>query len=318
MRFLIATRDAYHTFVPYHNFRHVVDVLQAVFYFLLQLGALPFYPPGAKQRKERSGSAETEKSSENVDSNEEKRAAIEAEEREEKQREDLEREELEKLHKESEEAEDSEEATEGEGSTSKEEEGRSPAKKVKLNEKDSTSGPKTNPEVVEDTEAAPDPRPSTKVPKPKSPLTAIIGPFDALSLLIAAVGHDIGHPGVNNAFLISLNTPLAQVYNDRSVLESYHSAAFCQVLRRFWPSVFSWTEMRQLLISSILATDMGLHFGYMKKLSGLQEKLHAEEGTRGWSGRTMQESRALICGLLIKCADISNVVCSLTSLLSLD
>lgn len=65
--------------------------------------------------------------------------------------------------------------------------------------------------------------------------------------------------------------------------------------------------MRQLMISSILATDMGLHFDYMKKLGWLQEKLHENGGTSGWNGRVVQEYRTLACSLLIKCADISNV-----------
>ena len=68
--------------------------------------------------------------------------------------------------------------------------------------------------------------------------------------------------------------------------------------------------MRQLMISSILATDMGLHFDYMKRLGFLQEKLHENGGTDGWNGRLIEEHRTLACGLLIKCADISNVVCS--------
>lgn len=63
------------------------------------------------------------------------------------------------------------------------------------------------------------------------------------------------------------------------------------------------------MISSILATDMGLHFDYMKKLGFLEEKLHENGGTDGWNGRTKEEYRTLACSLLIKCADISNVVC---------
>jgi 3',5'-cyclic-nucleotide phosphodiesterase len=198
--FLVACRSAYNAFVPYHNFRHVVDVLQAVFHFLVQLGRLPQYPH-------------------------------------------------------------------------------------------------------------PDP---AQEPLP-SPVAALVRPFDALTLLITAIGHDVGHPGVNNAFLVTLNAPLAQLYNDRSVLESFHCAAYSQILRRYWPAAFQGVEMRQLMISSILATDMGLHFDYMKKLGWMQEKLHANGGssTDGWNGRLLEEQRALVCSLLIKCADISNVVCCL-------
>ncbi|KAF8847063.1 HD-domain/PDEase-like protein [Acephala macrosclerotiorum] len=193
--FLLASRSAYNAFVPYHNFRHVVDVLQACFHFLVRLQRLPPYPASTN-----------------------------------------------------------------------------------------SSDP------------------------PPSPIAQLIRPFDALTLLITAIGHDVGHPGVNNAFLVTLNAPLAQLYNDRSVLESFHCAAYSQILRRHWPSAFQGVEMRQLMINSILATDMGLHFDYMKKLGWLQDKLHENKGTTdGWNGRLIEEHRTLACSLLIKCADISNV-----------
>ncbi|KAI9166900.1 Phosphodiesterase [Paramyrothecium foliicola] len=193
--YLVACRAAYNSFVPYHNFRHVVDVLQATFNFLLHIGALPSYP-------------------------------------------------------------------------------------------------------LEESEPPPGVR---------SPIATLLNPFEALTLLITAIGHDVGHPGVNNGFLTTLNAPLAQLYNDRSVLESFHCAAYSQILRRYWPAVFEDRKMRGLMISSILATDMGLHFDYMKKLGDLQEKLQHHNSTDGWNGRQMEENRTLACSLLIKCADICNV-----------
>ena len=195
--FLLACRAAYNGFVLYHNFRHVIDVLQAVFYFLLEIGLLPPYPAQTKS----------------------------------------------------------------EFST-----------------------------------------------KPISPIAALLKPFDALTLLISAIGHDVGHPGVNNAFLVALKTPLAQLYNDNSVLEAFHCAAYSQILRRYWNVAFEDTLLRQLLIKSILATDMGVHFKYMTDLGNLQEKLHHNGGTDGWSVAILEDYKSLACGLLIKCADISNVV----------
>lgn len=142
----------------------------------------------------------------------------------------------------------------------------------------------------------------------KSAMASLLNPFEGLTLLITAIGHDVGHPGVNNGFLVTLNAPLAQLYNDRSVLESFHCAAYSQILRIYWPSAFEDTKMRNLMISSILATDMGLHFDYMKRLGDTQEKLDASNTTDGWNGRMLEEQKALACSLLIKCADISNVV----------
>ncbi|CAK7227329.1 3',5'-cyclic-nucleotide phosphodiesterase [Sporothrix curviconia] len=206
--FLVACRAAYNSFVPYHNFRHVVDVLQATFNFLVNIGALPPYP-------------------------------------------------------------------------------------LSLSPGTTFSSPKKSSA----------PLPSAQ----KSPMASLIHPFAALTLLITAIGHDVGHPGVNNGFLVVLNTPLAQLYNDRSVLESFHCAAYSQILRRYWPAAFNDTKMRNLMTSSILATDMGLHFDYMKKLSNTQTKLAESNTTDGWDDRMCEDQTALACALLIKCADISNV-----------
>jgi 3',5'-cyclic-nucleotide phosphodiesterase len=145
-------------------------------------------------------------------------------------------------------------------------------------------------------------------PISKSPVASLLTPFDALALLISAIGHDVGHPGVNNVFLIKLNSPLAQLYNDSSVLEAFHCAAFSQILRRHWPAAFKDTNLRKLLISSILATDMGVHFKFMGRMSELQKKYHQTDDVDDWTSQDRETYRTLLCGLIIKCADISNVV----------
>jgi len=128
-------------------------------------------------------------------------------------------------------------------------------------------------------------------------------------LLISAIGHDVGHPGVNNLFLVTINAPLAQLYNDRSVLESFHCAAYSQLLRRHWPAAFSDLAMRKLMINSILATDMGLHFQYMSQMHNLKEKIVANNNSiEGWTEKVLDDQRELLCCLLLKCADICNVV----------
>ena len=102
------------------------------------------------------------------------------------------------------------------------------------------------------------------------------------------------------------------------MLESFHCAAYSQILRRFWPKAFQDVKMRKLMINSILATDMGLHFKYMSDLGNLQEKLaHNNKTLDGWNMKILEEYRDLACGLLIKCADISNVVCFFCCLASM-
>lgn len=60
----------------------------------------------------------------------------------------------------------------------------------------------------------------------------ILRPRDIFALLIAAIGHDTAHPGVNNAFLINTSAPLALLYNDNSVLESFHAMTLFQLLKK--------------------------------------------------------------------------------------
>ncbi|EEH11266.1 3',5'-cyclic-nucleotide phosphodiesterase regA [Histoplasma capsulatum G186AR] len=140
-----------------------------------------------------------------------------------------------------------------------------------------------------------------------SPMALLLTPANALTLLITAIGHDVGHPGVNNVFLVRLNAPLAQLYNDTSVLESFHCAAYSQLLRSYWPSFVMDMKLRKLMISSILATDMGVHFKFMESLGKLREKYHETDSTDRWTDNEIETNRALLCGLLMKCADISNV-----------
>lgn len=150
---------------------------------------------------------------------------------------------------------------------------------------------------------------SQRRPPPGNPLSVLLDPFSSLVLLVAALGHDVGHPGVNNNFLVKLKSPLAQLYNDASVLESFHCAAYSQILRRYWPTVFHDVCVRKLMISSILATDMSLHNNYMEQMAGLTEKCEKENGIAGFTDKEIESMRTLICALMIKAADISNVVC---------
>ncbi|CDJ47284.1 3', 5'-cyclic nucleotide phosphodiesterase domain-containing protein, putative [Eimeria brunetti] len=49
-------------------------------------------------------------------------------------------------------------------------------------------------------------------------------PTEQLGLMLAALAHDVDHPGVNNCSLIEEHHPLAIVYNDKAVLENHHAA----------------------------------------------------------------------------------------------
>ena len=148
------------------------------------------------------------------------------------------------------------------------------------------------------------------VGQPDSAYSMLLRPFEAMTLVISCIGHDVGHPGVNNLFLVTLNAPLAQLYNDRSVLESFHCAAFSQILRRYWPSVFADSALRKLMINSILATDMTHHSTYVENFEKMRKDIDNSD-IASLEDRKVDVYRELLCCMIIKCADICNVVSNL-------
>ncbi|QIW98247.1 hypothetical protein AMS68_003765 [Peltaster fructicola] len=150
--------------------------------------------------------------------------------------------------------------------------------------------------------------PEEAAKKKRTSVEMLFSSLDGLMLLVSAIGHDVGHPGVNNAFLVACNHPLAQLYNDKSVLENYHCAAYSQLLRRHWPSLSRYRNFRQTLISNILATDMQRHFEYMSHLTDLREKLlESRMSVEEWSEKEKDSTRELMTALMMKAADISNI-----------
>src|SRR5581483_1597279 len=65
---------------------------------------------------------------------------------------------------------------------------------------------------------------------------------DVFALLLASIGHDVGHPGVNNDFLIQSKTPLAQLYNDKSVLESFHAMTLFNLMQKHGFEIYGKDE----------------------------------------------------------------------------
>ena len=98
-------------------------------------------------------------------------------------------------------------------------------------------------------------------------------PLHVLALLIAAVGHDVDHPGVNNAFMCASNSALAMRYNDVSVLENHHASTTFEILAVKRCNMLGTItadqrkEVRALMIAAILATDMAHHQAMVKELS---------------------------------------------------
>ena len=114
----------------------------------------------------------------------------------------------------------------------------------------------------------------------RSRSTESLSPLHILALLTAAIGHDVDHPGVNNAFLVNTGAPLALRYNDASVLEAHHSATSFAILSNKKCDILGSLrdgqrgEVRKLMIQAILHTDMAHHNTMVKQLTQ-----HAAEHT---------------------------------------
>ncbi|KAI9497969.1 hypothetical protein BDB00DRAFT_802838 [Zychaea mexicana] len=140
----------------------------------------------------------------------------------------------------------------------------------------------------------------------------LLKPMDILALLMASLGHDVGHPGVTNMFMVQSGTPLAVLYNDRSVLESYHSMAFFHLLGQ---SCFrklidvkqnpGSQHFRKFVVQSILATDMSMHDDYVQRIEHQADRLR-NHGIDLDNESAVEQERLTVCGALIKCADIGN------------
>ncbi|XP_069927894.1 high affinity cGMP-specific 3',5'-cyclic phosphodiesterase 9A isoform X4 [Oryctolagus cuniculus] len=129
-------------------------------------------------------------------------------------------------------------------------------------------------------------------------------PLDILTLLTAAICHDLDHPGYNNTYQINARTELAVRYNDISPLENHHCAVAFRILARPECNIFcnlppdGYRQLRQGMITLILATDMARH---AEIVAAFREKLEDFDYRN-------EEHTTLLKMILIKCCDVSNEV----------
>ncbi|CAM9518179.1 unnamed protein product, partial [Chrysoparadoxa australica] len=94
-----------------------------------------------------------------------------------------------------------------------------------------------------------------------------------LGSLVAALCHDIDHPGHNNQFAINTCSQQALVFSDDSVLERHHAYKTFLLLKQENVNVLQHLEgdtqhktIRELIVKAILATDMACHADVCKAL----------------------------------------------------
>nr|BCL77501.1 bifunctional adenylyl cyclase/cAMP phosphodiesterase [Anthoceros agrestis] len=169
----------------------------------------------------------------------------------------------------------------------------------------------------------------------------MLNAIEIFSIVLAALCHDVDHPGLTNSFLITTYDPLALRYNDISVLENHHASTTfltiwsdenVDILSSFYEE--EKKKIRKIVLSLILATDMDQHGKIMslmlsRRSTSMQfEKSMQIQNVTNFSSiiiqhdeerkTTLQHERAqfsnissdatLLCQMIIKCADLSNVM----------
>jgi len=148
----------------------------------------------------------------------------------------------------------------------------------------------------------------------------IFSMLDQFALLVAAVGHDLGHIGLTNGFLTEVQHELAIRYNDRSPLENLHCSKLFEILAQAPVNIFSgvtqeqFKDIRKNIIDVILHTDITQHPSMVKELELLYEMnskvFEASTGVTLSEAEvevlSTAENKKLILEMVLHGADISN------------
>eukprot|EP00002_Diphylleia_rotans_P022039 TRINITY_DN4310_c0_g1_i4.p1 TRINITY_DN4310_c0_g1~~TRINITY_DN4310_c0_g1_i4.p1 ORF type:complete len:1071 (+),score=217.40 TRINITY_DN4310_c0_g1_i4:111-3323(+) len=128
---------------------------------------------------------------------------------------------------------------------------------------------------------------------------------EIFGLFVASVCHDLDHRGFNNAFQVKMKSPIALLYNNVAVMENHHCATAVTIMSIPENNILEnlseedYGVIWQVIIASILATDMASHFEYVGKIEQLvKDQNYSKENP---------EHRKLLHNILIKCSDISNI-----------
>ena len=128
--------------------------------------------------------------------------------------------------------------------------------------------------------------------------------LEMFGMVVAAIGHDVGHPGLNNAYLVNSMDSIALRYNDRSVLENMHAALTFQILLKSDSNLVAdltkpnYMAFRKVVIALILATDLQKHMAKQAEFKAALEDDTKDLGDADY--------RLLILEMCLKCADLGH------------
>ena len=140
--------------------------------------------------------------------------------------------------------------------------------------------------------------------------------LDLLGILIASLGHDLGHPGFTNPFHINSSSELALTYNDFSCLENFHASSLFKTIRNPKYDIFEklpvpdYKTIRKRMIGDILATDMANHGKIMTVIKSKISINMAENKSRfellSGNDKTKFEEQQSLFDFLIHAADLAH------------
>lgn len=154
--------------------------------------------------------------------------------------------------------------------------------------------------------------------------------IETFCLLVAALVHDMDHPGLTNAYLIATRDGTALTYNDESVLENHHISRFfmlchsnedANILSAFDDDTYK--QIRRMIIGCVLHTDMAHHFKLVSRMNEIVTLGRKNDIINGSPIKSCvidasdidvsaafktEEQRQLMLSILLHCADISNAV----------
>ena len=127
--------------------------------------------------------------------------------------------------------------------------------------------------------------------------------LEVVTLLISATVHDVGHPGFNNAFMVSVGTGQAMIYNDQSVLENYHCSIAFQIIQKDKSNILKSlskedrSTFRKNLVNNVLSTDLSKHYLILKKFESQIE-----------TGYNLgdEQNRQMALAVALKCGDVGH------------
>ncbi|CAD8075264.1 unnamed protein product [Paramecium sonneborni] len=155
----------------------------------------------------------------------------------------------------------------------------------------------------------------------KSNLKNFCNQLEIFSAILAGLGHDLNHKGVNNMYKIKKSKKFNILTSEIAVLENMHCATFFNIIQlnrkhdffQYMSNDEEKTLAKRLIITSILATDMSKH---AKLLAKLQKRVECtksfEQGVKNdliemprFSNERL-EDRIFILNIMVHACDISN------------